>query len=223
MGKIYAVREGRQTGIFHTWGECEAQVKGFKGAKFKSFNTMEEAMAFIDNASSKTDLETTASSLSVTRATDEDVRLYLKNLSSGSTNAVAFVDGSFNTETGVYGAGVILYDPINDTLIKIEEDGSGKAASMRNVAGEILAATEAMKYCILNNISSLDIYYDYQGIESWATGDWKTNNENTRTYKELCDTLREVLTLRYHHVDGHSGVFGNEYVDRMAKHACGVD
>ena len=37
MGKYYAVKNGRQTGIFESWAECEEQVKGFSGAVYKSF------------------------------------------------------------------------------------------------------------------------------------------------------------------------------------------
>jgi hypothetical protein len=36
-GKFYAVRVGRETGIFLSWGECQAVVSGHSGAEFKSF------------------------------------------------------------------------------------------------------------------------------------------------------------------------------------------
>ena len=45
--KFYAVAAGRAPGIYSTWAECERQVKGFSGAKFKSFKTREEASAFV--------------------------------------------------------------------------------------------------------------------------------------------------------------------------------
>lgn len=41
--KYYVVWKGKKTGIFTTWSECEAQVKGFTGAEFKAFETREEA------------------------------------------------------------------------------------------------------------------------------------------------------------------------------------
>lgn len=44
----YAVAVGHRPGIYDTWSDCSAQVKGCKGAKFKKFNTEEEAQAFID-------------------------------------------------------------------------------------------------------------------------------------------------------------------------------
>ena len=42
-GKYYAVFKGRKTGIFTSWQQCEAQIKGFSGASFKSFKTRSEA------------------------------------------------------------------------------------------------------------------------------------------------------------------------------------
>ncbi|KAF1332758.1 Ribonuclease, partial [Globisporangium splendens] len=49
MGKngFYAVASGRREGVFTSWTEAEAQVKGFKGAKYKSFPTRHDAEAFL--------------------------------------------------------------------------------------------------------------------------------------------------------------------------------
>lgn len=41
--KYYVVWKGREPGVFNTWGECEAQVKGFETARFKSFENEQEA------------------------------------------------------------------------------------------------------------------------------------------------------------------------------------
>ena len=49
--KFYGVRVGRTPGIYGTWAECEAQVKGFAGAKFKGFVVEQEAREFINAAS----------------------------------------------------------------------------------------------------------------------------------------------------------------------------
>ena len=38
MAKFYVVWRGRKVGIFQTWGETEALVMGFSGARFKSFD-----------------------------------------------------------------------------------------------------------------------------------------------------------------------------------------
>lgn len=49
---FYAVAKGRKVGIFSSWPECETQVKGYAGAKFKKFNTQSEAKTFISTNSS---------------------------------------------------------------------------------------------------------------------------------------------------------------------------
>jgi len=41
--KFYVVWVGNAPGIYLTWTECEAQVKGFAGANYQSFSTMAEA------------------------------------------------------------------------------------------------------------------------------------------------------------------------------------
>ncbi len=43
--KFYVVWKGRKRGIFTSWPECELQVKGFVGARYKSFETRKEADA----------------------------------------------------------------------------------------------------------------------------------------------------------------------------------
>ncbi len=43
--KYYVVWVGRDTGIFHTWDECKANVQGYKGAKYKAFDSEAEAEA----------------------------------------------------------------------------------------------------------------------------------------------------------------------------------
>ncbi len=41
--KFYTVWEGKEVGVFSTWKECEKSVKGYNGAKYKSFSTKEMA------------------------------------------------------------------------------------------------------------------------------------------------------------------------------------
>ncbi|MBD5327143.1 MAG: ribonuclease H [Bacteroides sp.] len=43
--KFYVVWQGLAPGIYDSWEECELQVKGFAGARYKSFSSLEEATA----------------------------------------------------------------------------------------------------------------------------------------------------------------------------------
>jgi ribonuclease HI len=45
QAKHYVVWKGRRTGIFGTWAECEAQVKGFRDAEYKAFDSRRAAEA----------------------------------------------------------------------------------------------------------------------------------------------------------------------------------
>jgi ribonuclease HI len=47
--KYYVVWKGRKPGVYTTWGECEAQVKGYAGAEYKSFANREMAEAAFRN------------------------------------------------------------------------------------------------------------------------------------------------------------------------------
>ena len=45
--KVYAVRVGRTCGLFTNWPECQKQVAGFPGARYKSFTSAQEALAWL--------------------------------------------------------------------------------------------------------------------------------------------------------------------------------
>lgn len=46
--KFYAVKVGRKTGIFETWGECEKSIVNFVAPVYRSFNTRKEAEDYLD-------------------------------------------------------------------------------------------------------------------------------------------------------------------------------
>ncbi len=44
---FYAVRRGRNPGVYHSWGACERQVTGFSGAEHRDFKTEIEAYKYL--------------------------------------------------------------------------------------------------------------------------------------------------------------------------------
>lgn len=42
--KYYTVWVGEEPGVYDSWAECQLQVNGFPGARYKAFDTMEEAV-----------------------------------------------------------------------------------------------------------------------------------------------------------------------------------
>jgi hypothetical protein len=48
--KYYAVRRGRNTGLFHDWKSCEQQVEGYSNSEFKSFQNERDALEYLAEA-----------------------------------------------------------------------------------------------------------------------------------------------------------------------------
>lgn len=65
------------------------------------------------------------------------------------------------------------------------------------------------------------IYHDYQGIASWCLGEWKTNKEGTRQYKEYYDSVKDSIEIVFCKVKGHSGDTWKHLADELAKQSRG--
>lgn len=195
--KYYAVKIGKVPGIYDSWEECQANVLGISGAIFKSFRSLEEAEIFINESNKKSDLD------------------------NQNNENYAFVDGSFNKKTNTYGYGGFIV--INGEKIILNGSGNKVAmAAMRNVAGEILGCMAAVEVALVKGLKNLTIYYDYLGIEMWATGKWKRNKLETTVYHDYMQSVKDEIDIKFVHVKGHTGVAGNEEADKMAKKAVGI-
>lgn len=194
--KFYAVKKGRTTGILTSWDDCKRSVIGFKGAEYKSFTDKKAAEEFLLG--------------SVSERCEE--------FSEGVT---AYVDGSYNIKTKVFSCGVVILNNGEETLMNESYDDT-ELALMRNVAGEIKGSMKAMEYCVANGIKTLHLFYDYEGIEKWCTGSWKTNKQGTMDYKAYYERIKPILTVYFHKVKGHSGDKYNDMADSLAKEAAGI-
>ena len=96
---------------------------------------------------------------------------------------------------------------------------TGDEAAMRNVAGEILGATVAMKKALELGFSTMKLCYDYAGIEHWAKGEWQCNKKGTIEYKAFYDSVKDRLAVTFVKIEAHTGVEGNERADALAKEA----
>lgn len=196
--KYYAVRCGRQTGIFNTWDECKSLVTGYKDASFKGFDSLDDAKAFLSG---------------------KDISAMPASRNGAVT---AYVDGSYNIKTKEFSYGAVIFHNGREITMSEAFDDPENAA-MRNVAGEIRGAAAVMLWCIENNIKKLDLYYDYEGIEKWCTGEWRANKSGTIAYKKQYDWIKERLDVKFIKVKGHSGNKYNDMADRLAKNAVGID
>ena len=189
----YAVLSGRQPGIYKTWAECQRQVVGFKGARFKGFVTLAEAQSYMEGSEG-------------TKAFDAD------SLKQGT---VIFVDGSYRH--GCYSWGFAAYQ---DGQLVFEDKGRGnspEAARLRNVAGEMAGARQAVLWAEVQGEEAITICHDYEGSAAWPLKLWQAKLPETKAYAEFMSARLNMV--RFQKVEGHTGVEGNERADQLAKAA----
>lgn len=85
----------------------------------------------------------------------------------------------------------------------------------RQIGGEIYAVVQALRWCYKQGWRECTIYYDYEGLARWATGEWKAHTPLTRRYVGFLG--RVPISIRWVKVPAHKGFYWNEQVDRLAR------
>ncbi|OVE73937.1 hypothetical protein BVX94_02360 [bacterium B17] len=129
-----------------------------------------------------------------------------------------YVDGSYINDSVGYGAVAVEQDKaVWETCGSVPPEEAG---TTRQVAGELKATIEALEWCKSKNIQQVCIFYDYKGIEDWATGTWKAKNAVTQQYAQYISSLD--VNIQWVKVESHTGDRWNEYADKLAKKGAGT-
>lgn len=225
--KYYAVRVGHNPGIYVTWSDCEVQVKGFPGAQYKSFPTEAEAKAYMGTVSvANSSIVKQRRTRKTSGGTSKKMSVgeYLKTQTDDISQIVesdpcevrAFIDGSFDKRKGVVGSGGVILLDTEEVEFSLSSTDPNHVAYW-NVSGELLAALHVVDYALNHGYTSCSLYYDYMGIEMWATGRWKTNNPLTTNYAKRMKEASKQLRIDFHKVKAHSGITYNDRADALAK------
>ena len=218
--KYYAVRKGRQTGIFTTWDAAEKQVKGYPGAKYKSFKVKSEAEQFLNGQLSSTSHQSGKPDVKFPTADADDIILYTDG---GSRNHGNVKGGHVKTNDKAAWAYLIV-TPTNRF-----SDSGGEFGATNNRM-EIMALYEALAYLNAHDLQDshihavLDSKYVLNAInknwlKGWQRRGWTRSGgqklENKELWRSLAQELRNFPHLSLYWTKGHADNEGNVFVDRL--------
>ncbi|MEQ2540696.1 RNase H family protein [Lachnospiraceae bacterium CLA-AA-H183] len=130
---------------------------------------------------------------------------------------LAYVDGSYQDALKKYGFGCIFILPDGRIYTEYGNGDNPDSLKQRNVSGEMLGAMYAVRFALNSGFRAIEIRYDYEGIEKWVTGAWKSKNELTQKYAQTMRGWGQKIQICFTKVPAHSKVKYNELADETAK------
>lgn len=193
--KVYAVKRGKKTGVFNTWEECKASVEGYPKAEYKGFSSVEEAQDYLG--------------IAVQPQAEEELPK--------AGWLLAYVDGSYEDSLRKYAFGCVFILPDGHIYVQYGNGDREQSLQHRNVTGEMLGAMYAVKVAMVNGFHGVEIRYDYQGIEKWVTGEWRSRTELTQKYAQAMRDWGRSIEIKFRKVAAHANIRYNELADKLAK------
>jgi ribonuclease HI len=175
--KYYVVWQGKKPGIYDNWSEAELQIKGVADAKFKSYESENEAIkAFSEKA---------------------EKHIYGKNkaVSKFATGKIgAFIAESISVDAACAGnPGILEYQGV-ETVSKKPIFKMGPFPEGTVNLGEFLAIVHGIALLKKHN-SDLPIYSDSRTALAWVRNKKiKTNLERNAKNKELFELVDRAVT-----------------------------
>ena len=191
--KFYTVWRGRKTGVFDSWDDCKAQVGGFEGALYKSFDSRAEATrAFADPAHAHIGQnKKPASAVSPLKAAIVGQPI---------TDSVV-VDAAWNTASGdMEYQGIYL--PTKQKLFAM-----GPYSDGTNNIGEFLAIVHALAM-LHQRGSALPVYSDSKTAIGWV----KKKKANTKLEETPRNAVLFELLAR-----AETWLLNNVYANKVLK------
>ena len=208
--KFYAVASGKNPGIYTTWPDAEAQVKGYGGAKYKGFPSRAEAEAWMAEP----------------QWGQKKKQKPKKNTETTQHTSVAgrteiYTDGGAINNPGPGGYGVVI----------LEKGGvrelTGGYQHTTNNRMELMACIKGIE-ALSSRSEPVDLFSDSKYVvngiskgwaKRWRKQGWlKSDGKpavNSDLWEKLLDHIEE-LTISFHWVKGHAGHPQNERCDQLA-------
>lgn len=170
--KYYVVWEGHNTGVYETWAECLAQVKGYPNAKYKAYTNKEEAYEAVSHFpgwEKKASKKRSAPSPEVLAKIDQEA-LSVDAACSGNPGVMEY-------------RGVWVKDGV-------EAFREGPFKQGTNNIGEFLAIVQGLSYLNKHKMPHVRIYTDSRTAIKWvkikrANTKLTLNASNARLFKYI--------------------------------------
>jgi ribonuclease HI len=204
---FYAVAVGVKQGIYTTWNECKMNINDYAGAIFKKFETIEEAIEFID---------------------DYNLKLYVYTdgacIHNGTDNARASIGIYFSRD-----------NPNNISRELEKKDGIKLTNNIAELTAVIEAIMIIKDHTKPNKIIVTDSEYVIKCATSYgkklSENNWKTKEDKRPPNVNLVKRLYELVNkydIQFKHVIAHTNKtdkhsIGNYYADQLANKAIGID
>jgi len=196
VAKVYVVTEPeRIRGIYSSWADCAAAVKGVSGARYQAVGSREQAEAMLRG-----------------EGTELELGLY------------AFVDGNHLGGVGVViverspdGEPEIV-EALGLTVEQVFAGAGMRSLStrpavraalerLRNVLAELAALHLALR--LVPEGAAVTVVHDYEGVGAWLEGRWRTKDPLVADVVAACRDLigRRRLAVRFRRQRGHSAAW----------------
>ena len=133
-----------------------------------------------------------------------------------------YIDGSSIYKLKMFGWACVIVDD-DDKVVRVEYGYSDdkRYAQSHNVAGELIASMKAIDYAISKGEDMIKIFYDYHGIEFWATGEWKNRQGKpiVTDYIAFIKDRSKKIKISFQKVIAHTGIRHNELADQLCRGA----
>ncbi|KAL3318432.1 Ribonuclease H1 [Cichlidogyrus casuarinus] len=207
----YAVRNGRVPGVYNSWSECHQNVSGFPRAIYKKFHTHSEALTFCKGP---TEHPTASAKIHESRVDENTVDW-----------TVVYTDGSCKGPQSNRRAGIGIFWGDNHPW-NLSKKVVGKQT---NIKAEMDACSEAIEHALSKEVPKLiirtDSEFTMKVVEQWLPK-WQRNGFRLANGQEVknSDAVRRLakaannprIKIKFEHVRGHKGIYGNTQADQLA-------
>ena len=203
---FYAVANGKQCGIYNTWKECQENVKGFKGAKYKKFDNENDAETFIQDF--------------------ESIQINHKNV---EPHYYVYMDGACSKNgTNEATAGIGVYFGENDSRNiskKLHDKPTNNVAELNAMITAFnIVKNDLDEGKIITFVS--DSEYAIKCATSYGKtqqlGNWVKDIPNKELVKILYEYCKNYINLQFLHIKAHTNnddihSIGNYNADLLAR------